>query len=112
MPGWLPTHLTRAQLEERRLAALDWLQQDTHSYAQIAEPFGVSVHTVNSWKTRLKRKGTIQATVAPGPPSRLTPDQHAQLRTLLREGPLAYGHQDHPPRPGPDRPSLWSLVSQ
>ena len=94
MSGWLPAHLTRAQLEERRIAALDWLQQGTHSRAQIAEHFGVSVHTVNSWKTRLKRNGTLQATVSPGPPSRLTPDQHAQLQTLLREGPLKHGHGD------------------
>uniref|UniRef100_UPI002869BB90 helix-turn-helix domain-containing protein n=1 Tax=Deinococcus sp. TaxID=47478 RepID=UPI002869BB90 len=75
MPGWQPTHFTRAQLEERRLAAVEWIKRGTNKNQEIADHFGVSVHTVYSWKARLGRKGTLTATVASGPTSRLTADQ-------------------------------------
>lgn len=91
MANWLPAHLTRAQLEERRLAALEWIDRGTHPNKDIADHFGVSVHTVYSWKARFKDKGTLQASVAQGPRTRLTNEQHAQLSTLLREGPVQHG---------------------
>ena len=94
MAGWQPRRFTRAQLEERRLAAVDWLERGTHQNQEIAEHFGVSVHTVYSWKARLKARGSLQATVAQGPPSRLTPEQLDQLCTLLREGALAHRFPD------------------
>ena len=94
MSGWQPTHFTRAQLEERRLAALDWIGRGSRKNQEIADHFGVSVHTVYSWKARLKTKGTLQATIAKGPLSRLSPEQDEQLRTLLREGALAHGFAD------------------
>lgn len=94
MASWLPGHLTRTQLEERRLTALDWILRGTHPNKEIAEHFGVSVHTVYSWKARLKEKGTLEATVAQGPRTRLTTEQHAHLRTLLQEGPIHHGFPD------------------
>ena len=94
MPGWQPTHYSRAQLEERRMAALEWIERGTHRNEEIAEHFGVSVHTVYTWKARLRRNGGLKATVAGGAVSRLTAAQHEQLRTLLREGAVHHGFPD------------------
>ncbi|WP_189010802.1 IS630 family transposase [Deinococcus malanensis] len=91
---WQPNQYSRAQLEARRLAAAEWLQQGTHTHREIAEYFGVSVVTVTTWNARLKKKGTLQATVAPGPSARLTSVQHEHLRTLLREGAKHHGFRD------------------
>ncbi|WP_218921231.1 IS630 family transposase [Deinococcus proteolyticus] len=94
MSGWQPSHFSRAQLEERRLAALEWIKRGEHKNQEIADHFGVSVHTVYTWKARLKQNGNLQATVARGASSRLTPAQHEQLRTLLREGAMQHGFPD------------------
>ncbi|WP_233668257.1 IS630 family transposase [Deinococcus radiodurans] len=94
MPGWQPTQYSRAQLEERRLAALEWIERGTHRNREIAQHFGVSVHTVYTWKARLKRNGGLQATVARGASARLSATQHEQLRTFLREGALHHGFPD------------------
>ncbi|WP_339098145.1 winged helix-turn-helix domain-containing protein (plasmid) [Deinococcus sp. VB343] len=94
MSSWQPKRYSRTQLEERRLAALEWIERGEHKNQEIADHFGVSVHTVYSWKARRKRNGTLQATVAPGPVSRLDAEQLDQLRTLLREGALLHGFPD------------------
>ncbi|WP_211238252.1 helix-turn-helix domain-containing protein [Deinococcus pimensis] len=94
MIGWQPKRYTRAQLEERRLAALDWLQADTQTHKDIAEHFGVSIKTVSTWVERHKQRGTLQATVAPGPTPRLTGEQREHVRSLLRQGALAHGFPD------------------
>ena len=94
MSGWQPSHLSRAQLEERRLAALEWIKRGTYKNQEIADHFGVSVHTVYTWKARLKQNGSLQATVARGASSRLTPAQREQLRTLLQDGALHHGFPD------------------
>lgn len=94
MTVWQPKRYTRAQLEERRLAALEWLQAGTHTHKDIAEHFGVSIKTVSTWVERHKNNGTLQATVAPGPTPRLTHEQREQIRTLLRQGALAHGFPD------------------
>lgn len=46
MAPWHPSKYTRAQLEERRLAALSMIQAGGHTNQQIADHFGVSIHTV------------------------------------------------------------------
>ncbi|MFC6618766.1 IS630 family transposase [Deinococcus radiophilus] len=94
MAEWHPSKYSRVQLEERRLAATPWLQKGKHSHQEIAQHFGVSVHTVSNWKKQLKRTGTLQATVTTGRPSRLTPTQLEHLRTLLWEGALQHGFPD------------------
>ncbi|GGL94223.1 hypothetical protein GCM10010840_35290 [Deinococcus aerolatus] len=76
MSGWQLTRYSRAQLEERRLAALEWVARGTHKNQAVADHFGVSVHTVYSWRGRLKRNGSLQATVASGPTSRLTEEHN------------------------------------
>lgn len=54
----------------------------------------MSVLTVTPWSARLRKIGTLQATVAPGRPSRLTSSQLEQLRTLLKEGAVQHGFPD------------------
>nr|WP_221284543.1 IS630 family transposase [Deinococcus humi] len=76
------------------MAAISWIQQGAQSQQEIAQHFGVSVHTVGNWKKQLKRTGSLQATVTTGRPSRLTASQLDQVRTLLREGALQHGFPD------------------
>ncbi|THF69204.1 IS630 family transposase [Deinococcus sp. Arct2-2] len=90
LSGWQPTHFSRAQLEERRLAVLDWIAQNTHKNQKIADHLGVSVLTVYSWKGRFKCTGSLQATVAGGAASRLTTEHGEQLR----EGAVQQGVPD------------------
>ncbi|PYE53681.1 putative transposase [Deinococcus yavapaiensis KR-236] len=94
MTGWQPKRYTRAQLEERRLAALHHLQAGTHTHQDIADYFGVSVKTVSTWVERHKKHGTLNATVTPGRTPRLTDEQRDQVRTRLRQGALSHGFPD------------------
>lgn len=94
MAPWHPSKYTRAQLEERRLAALNMMQAGGHTNQQIADHFGVSIHTVYTWKERLKRQGGLEATPTTGRPPRLTPEGQQKLSTLLQEGALAHGFRD------------------
>ena len=53
---WHPQQLTRAQLEERRLAAAKQLEAGA-SRPQIKAEFGVSYTTIQRWVTRLEVEG-------------------------------------------------------
>src|ERR687891_1631512 len=50
---WQPTQLTRAQREERRLAAARLLRAGRLSQAEIAREVGVHRASVTRWKRRL-----------------------------------------------------------
>jgi transposase len=54
---WQPARLTRAQLEERRLAAARLLRAGELAEAEIARQMGVSRAAVTQWKQRLDREG-------------------------------------------------------
>jgi putative transposase len=94
MAPWQPSKYTRAQLEERRLAAQSVIQAGGQTNQQVADRFGVSIHTVYTWKERLKKQGSLEATTTPGRPGRLTPLQQQQIGTLLQEGARAFGFPD------------------
>ena len=94
MAPWHPSKYTRAQLEERRLAALEMIQVGGHTNQQLADHFSVSIHTIYTWKERLKRQGGLEATPTTGRPPRLTLEQQQMISTLLQEGALAYGFPD------------------
>ena len=94
MSPWQPSKYTRAQLEERRLQALKVIQAGGHTNQQVADQFGVSIHTVYSWKERLRRQGGVESTPTTGRPSRLSAAQLDHLRTLLQEGALVHGFPD------------------
>jgi len=81
---WHPSKYTRAQLEERRLAALELIRAGGQSNQQIASHFGVSIHTVYTWKERLKRQGGLEATPATGRPACLTLGQQQTISTFLQ----------------------------
>jgi len=78
--------------EGRRLRALElsqqgWKQQD------IADALGVTQGAVSLWLTRAKREGIegLRHRKATGAPSRLTPEQRAQIPALLNRGAESFG---------------------
>jgi transposase len=83
----------RQQLNEwRRLRA--WaLHQDGWSGRAIAQALGVTPGAVSQWLKRAREGGApaLAHRMPPGPPSRLTAEQKAQLPTLLEQGAEAYG---------------------
>jgi len=90
---WRPTHLSRAQLEERRLTAQTLLNQGELTTRQIAEYLGVDGSTVRGWKQRLHTDGehALKARTGGGRPKHLTPDQETRLGELIDLGAVAYG---------------------
>ena len=90
---WTPTHLTRAQLEERRLAGAKLLQKGQLSQAEIARQLGVSRTAVSKWAQRLRTGGLrrLQRRVSTGRPSKLSRRQQYQLKQRLQQGALRAG---------------------
>ena len=92
---WRPRHLTRTQLEERRLAAGRLLQAGHLSHAAIARQMSVSRTAVSKWAKQLRRsQGDLESLrnrPAPGRPSRLTMSQWQYLLQVLGRGALQAG---------------------
>ncbi|XLE16438.1 IS630 family transposase (plasmid) [Deinococcus altitudinis] len=93
---WLPSRLTRTQLEERRLYFLQLLETGQHSSKELAEVLGVSMSTLRTWKHLLRQQGSdaLQATVTTGRVPALSEEQRDTLRTLLNEGAHVHGFPD------------------
>src|SRR5205823_5127344 len=85
--------LTRAQLEERRLAAGRLLRAGKLSQAAIAREVGVSRAAVSQWQQRLADAGWagLKQRRASGRASRLSAAQWAQLLRRLARGAVAAG---------------------
>lgn len=87
---WRPTHLTRMQCEERRLAAGRLLQAGQLSQAEIARQMGVSRMAVSKWAKQLDRHqgdlGSLTNRPIRGRPPRLTADQWQRVLALLTQG--------------------------
>ncbi len=92
---WQPARLTRAQMEERRLAAGRLLRATQLSEAEIAREVGVSRAAVTKWKQRLEQAGLegLQQRRSSGRVSRLTEAQWGQLLKLLQRGAVAAGFE-------------------
>ncbi len=94
--SWIPSHLTRSQMEERRLEGGRLLSQGQLSQREIARKLGVNEATVSRWKETMAREGSqgLKARISSGRPSRL--DEHGQQRLLedLRKGAQAHGYAD------------------
>jgi transposase len=92
---WRPTHLTRAQREERRLEAGRLLQAGQLSYADIARRLGVSRMAVSQWARQLRQHqgdmASLHTHAIPGRPARLRPEQWQRVLAVLQEGALKAG---------------------
>lgn len=86
--------LSREEMEARRLlAATELLGGLTQS--KVASKYGVSRTTASRWARALSNNGVdgLRKRRATGRPSRLRPDQLAQLREIYFEGALASGFE-------------------
>jgi len=90
---WQPSHWTREQLEERRLAGGRLLKADKLSQAEIARHLGVSRATVSAWAKIVNTFGLrgLRQRQARGSSSKLTKAQKQTLKHLLDRGALASG---------------------
>ena len=81
--------------EGRRLRAWELYEQGWPQ-RKIAEALGVSEGAVSQWISRGKAQGpeALRHHPSPGAPPKLTPEQRAQLPTLLAKGAEAYGFRD------------------
>jgi transposase len=86
--------LSREEMETRRLAAAIELQGGLRQ-SMVATKFGVSRTTASRWVRALKNKGVdgLRKRRATGRPSRLRPEQLAQLREIYNEGALSAGFE-------------------
>ena len=91
--SWKPSHLTRQQMEERRLEAAHLLRQGQLSQAAIARQLGVTRMSVSHWNQRLIDTGPrgLKLQKATGRPPRLTPQQRQALLKMLKRGALHAG---------------------
>jgi len=99
---WTPSHLTRSQMEERRLEGGRLLNQGKLSQREIAAELGVNEGTVSRWKETLEHEGSkgLKARRIPGRPSRLDEQGQQQLLGELRKGAQAHGYSNE----------RWTLV--
>jgi putative transposase len=90
---WKPTRLTKAQLEERRKAAIELLnnQEDKKTQKEVAEIMGVSRIALYYWQRRATA-GTLDSVKQSGRPSRMSKKQLQELLELLKESPDKYGY--------------------
>jgi len=86
--------LSREEMETRRLAAADELLGGL-TQSKVASKYGVSRTTASRWARALKNHGVegLHKRRASGRPSRLHPDQLAQLREIYHEGAIACGFE-------------------
>jgi transposase len=86
--------LSREEMEKRRLAAASELLEGL-TQSKVAQKYGVSRTTASRWARALNNNGVegLRKRRATGRPSRLRPDQLAQLRDIYGEGALASGFE-------------------
>jgi len=87
--------LSRDEMERRRMeAAEDFLRG--FSQSQVVAKFSVSRTTASRWHRALTAKGleSLRKGKASGRPSRLTPDQKAQIADMFHKGDSSFGFSD------------------
>jgi transposase len=94
---WRPRHLTRSQLEARRLEAGRLLQAGQLSHADIARRLGVSRMAVSTWAQQLRRHegdvASLHTRPIPGRPARLNVAQWQRVLAVLKDGALKAGFE-------------------
>jgi transposase len=90
---WKPSHLTREQMEERRLEGGRLLKAGGLSQAEIARQLGVSRATVSDWAKKITKEGIrgLRKRKAKGGASKLTKERKQRLKRFLDRGALACG---------------------
>ena len=90
---WRPSRLTRAQQEERRLAAQSALTDASRTTRDLAQQFGVAEVTIRAWRARLHRDGeeALRASRATGQPERLTATQQDEIGAMIDGDPRSHG---------------------
>ena len=93
--SWKPSKLTVAQLEERRLAALEYFKDTTIKRTQvaIAALLDVTPAAVSYWRKKFNAFGedALRPTPRTGRKSRLNTTQLEQLRAFLEQSPAEHG---------------------
>jgi putative transposase len=88
---WNPTHLTRQQMEERRLQGAQLLKAGKLSQAEIARQLDVSRTAVMRWAHQLEAGQSLRRRIALGRPPKLSRAQRRALQRLLKRGARAAG---------------------
>src|SRR5262252_7358621 len=86
-----------AELERRRLRAIELLQRDIPVHV-VADRLGVDRRSVRRWKRAHRRQGRAGVRARPSRPSKLNAAQRRYLARLVVAGPEAAGY----------RTSLWT----
>lgn len=93
--SWKPSKLTTTQLEERRLAAIEYFKDTTVKRTQvaIAALLDVTPAAISYWRKKFNLRGetALRPTPRTGRKSRLSRAQLEQLRALLEQSPAAHG---------------------
>jgi len=94
---WKPSKLTTAQLEERRLVAVEYFKDTTVNRTQvaIAALLDVTPAAVSYWKAKFNSLGedALRPTPRTGRKSRLSSIQLEELRGLLEQSPSEHGFE-------------------
>jgi transposase len=90
---WIPKHLTRKQMEERRRKGGHLLQAGKQSQAEIAGRLWVSRATVSDWAKQVSAGGlrSLRRHSVNGRPPRLSTEQRKGLVQILKRGAQAAG---------------------
>jgi putative transposase len=87
---WIPSRLTKAQLEERRTRAFEMLDTGFRP-AEIALDLGVARQTAYEWKTVFDAQGIAGAKAKPHPGKNITAEQLEEFKTMILQGALTHG---------------------
>jgi transposase len=92
---WIPKHLTRRQMAERRMEGVRLLERGKKSQAEIARILGVSEAAVSVWNKKLIKYGreSLALKKATGRPAGLTSADKANLLKILAAGATAAGFE-------------------
>ena len=89
---WIPSRLTKSQLEERRTRAFEMLDVGFPP-AEIALDLGVARQTAYEWKAIFDVQGITGAKAKPhpGPGKNISAEQLEEFKTMILQGALVHG---------------------